>query len=152
MKIPLSALSADGLVLGFFALAGCGGLVDASGELVSHASGGTTATGGTSATGWAYTGGTSSLGGSTSTGDSRACTSDSDCTQCLYITAPSNSNQCTDALGCCGGQVMNATTCAGNQAAWEANCSGYGYTIQGCPCISCGTCTLSCRNGECGFY
>ena len=96
-------------------------------------------------------------GGSTSKIDVRACQTDSDCTQCVYITAPSNSGQCPNALGCCGGQVMNQETCNWNQGAWEANCSGQGYTVPMCPCISpcMGTgasCAPSCKNGECGFW
>lgn len=122
-----------GLFLGFYGPPPMGG--------ASSTSGGTTSLGGTTA-----------VGGSTSTSDDQACTSDSDCTQCVYITAPSNSNQCTDALGCCGGQVINQTTCAINQAAWEANCSGQGYTIPICPCVSLANSTLSCKNGECGFW
>ena len=96
-------------------------------------------------------------GGSTSTVDVRACQADSDCTQCVYITAPSNSSECANALGCCGGQVMNQETCNWNQGAWEANCSGQGYTPPICPCISpCAStsvsCSPSCQNGECGFW
>lgn len=91
-------------------------------------------------------------GGSTSTVDVRACQADSDCTQCVYITAPSNSGECPNALGCCGGQVMNQETCNWNQGAWEANCSGQGYTAPICPCILPVSNTLSCKNGECGFW
>ncbi len=111
-------------------------------------------TGGSSSTSGGATslGGTTAVGGSTSKVDVRACLADSDCTQCSYITAPSNSSECPNALGCCGGQVMNTTTCATNQAAWEANCSNQGYTIPECPCVACASCTLSCTNGECGFW
>ena len=151
-RIASKARLVTGAILWSVVLTGCGGQIDTASGTTSSTTGGATATGGTSATGGAYTGGNSPAGGASSTIDIRACLTDSDCTQCLYITAPSNPNQCDDALGCCGGQVMNTTTCATNQAAWEANCSGYGYTIQGCPCISCGTCTLGCKNGECGFY
>ena len=91
-------------------------------------------------------------GGSTSTIDVRACLEDTDCTQCLYITAPSNSSECPNALGCCGGQVINQETCNWNQGAWEANCSGQGYTAPICPCVSLANSTLSCSNGECGFW
>ena len=97
-------------------------------------------------------GGTAAAGGSTSTVDVRACLADSDCTQCVYITAPSNSSECPNALGCCGGQVMNQETCNWNQGAWDANCAGQGYTAPICPCISLANSTLSCKNGECGFY
>ena len=91
-------------------------------------------------------------GGSTSVVDVRACQTDSDCTQCVYITSPSNSGECPNALGCCGGQVMNQETCNRNQGAWEANCSGQGYTVPMCPCIQPASNTLTCKNGECGFW
>lgn len=132
-------------------LAGCGGLLDSP---AGSPTGGTAATGGAASTGGtAETGGTPSTGGSAATGNTRACTSDSDCTQCTYIAAPTNSNDCDGALGCCGGQVMNISTCAANQAAWEANCANRGYTFPNCPCLSCGfNCKLSCLNGQCGFW
>ena len=107
----------------------------------SNTSGGTTSLGGTTA-----------VGGATSTIDVRACLADSDCTKCVYVTAPSNSGECPNALGCCGGQVMNQETCNWNQGAWEANCSGQGYTIPVCPCILGPNGPPSCKNGECGFY
>jgi len=116
-------------------------------------------TGGSSSTSGGATsfGGTAAVGGSTSTVGVRACLADSDCTQCPYITAPTSSGECANALGCCGGQVMNQTACASNQAAWETYCSGQGYTAPICPCIlpCTGTsvsCSPSCKNGECGFW
>ena len=165
-------------------IVGCGGDVDSGSPAatggrasvyygVSVSTGGTTGidtgtpteTGGTNhvyygpwpVTGGASTGGTAGSGGATTTVDVRACSADSDCTQCVYVTAPSNSGQCANALGCCGGQVMNQETCNWNQGAWEANCSGQGYTIPVCPCIStCAStsvsCGPSCKNGECGFW
>jgi len=108
--------------------------------------------GGTSATGGAFTGGTASVGGATSTIDVRACLADSDCTQCVYVTAPRNSVECANALGCCGGQTMNKEMCNWNQGAWEANCSGLGYTVPICPCVLPSSDTVSCKNGECGFW
>lgn len=149
-------------------IVGCGGDVNSGGTATGGVSGidtgyptetgglflgfyGPPPTGGASST----SGGASSLGGSISAGGAtyiRACSTDSDCTQCVYVTAPSNSSECTNALGCCGGQVMNTTTCATNQAAWEANCSNQGYPIPECPCVACASCTLSCTNGECGFH
>jgi hypothetical protein len=106
-------------------------------------------------TGGASTGGSASTGGATSTVDVRACRTDSDCTQCVYNTAPGKSSECPNTLGCCGGQVMNKETCNWNQGAWQANCSGQGYTIPDCLCLSpCAgaSCILSCKNGECGFW
>ena len=137
---------------------GCGADVDSGGPA---ATGGYpdvfygVAAGGTSATGGSFNGGAASGGGATSVVDVRACVADSDCTQCVYITAPSNSGECANALGCCGGQAMNKETCNWNQRAWEANCSGQGYTAPICPCIpACGTasCAFVCTNGECGFW
>ena len=103
-------------------------------------------------TGGTSTGGTASTGGASSTIDIRACLADSDCTQCVYITAPSNSGECDHALGCCGGQVMNKETCTANQAAWEANCSGQGYSPPDCPCIIDLGCSFSCKSDECGYW
>lgn len=112
------------------------------------ATGGLTGSGGAGGSG----GGPTSAGGSTSTVNDTTCTSDSDCTQCLYATAPSSSDQCAVALGCCGGPVMNEKTCAGNQAAWEANCSTQSYPIPVCPCILPCTNEPTCSRGECGFW
>lgn len=155
-RIAKSAHSGALFVLGAIALTGCGGQIDTAGGTTSSASGGTSAVGGTAVMGGtAATGGTASVGGSTSTIDVRACLADSDCTPCVYVTAPSNSGECANTLGCCGGQVMNQETCNWNQGAWEANCSGQGYTIPDCMCLSpCAgaSCTLGCKNGECGFW
>ena len=111
--------------------------------------------GGTAGTG---TGGAIATGGTTSTGGSavrndRSCTSDDDCVQCLYISTPSNPDECSDlGLGCCGGQVMNQTACATNETAWHANCSNGSYAPFPCPCIvPCGD-SPTCKNGECGFW
>ncbi len=106
-----------------------------------------------------FTGGTTMTGGTASTGESapptddRACAGDDDCVQCIYATAPSNPDQCENALGCCGGPVMNKTVCATNQAAWQVNCSNRGYTVPSCPCTVCsGVIPPTCRNGECGLW
>ncbi len=140
-----------GAILWSVVLMGCGGKTDAAHGTTSPSAGGTSATGGVSAIG-----GTITTGGNasrlTSTTDVGACSTDSDCTQCVYITAPSNSSECPNALGCCGGQVMNQATCTANYGAWEANCSGQGYTIPICPCVARLNNTISCKNGECGFW
>jgi hypothetical protein len=111
-------------------------------------------TGGSSGGNQGGTSGTASAGGATSTINSRDCTRDSDCTQCPYIKAPSDSTQCAGGLGCCGGQVMNTVACATNRTAWEANCDNQGYAAPICPCmIPCAdNCSPTCRNGECGFW
>jgi hypothetical protein len=110
--------------------------------------------GGSMLTGGTATGGTTSTGASAPTSNDRACTSDDDCVQCVYATAPNNPDQCEKALGCCGGPVMNKPACATNQAAWQANCSNRGYTAPVCPCIipCSGPSLLTCRNGECGYW
>jgi hypothetical protein len=137
--------------------AACGGSVNTAidgtgGGTAVGGSGGGTGVGGAGG----GTGGTSgSTGGSdaaTSDGNSSACTSDSDCTQCVYTAAPTNATECDGVLGCCGGQVMNKTTCSANQAAWNATCSRQSYTIPSCPCMACGNCSLGCLHGECGFW
>ena len=98
------------------------------------------------------TGGNPSTGGATSVVDVTACSTDSDCTQCVYATAPSSSSECSNALGCCGGPVMNKETCNWDQGAWEANCAGQGYTMPMCPCPIRPSCSLSCQGGECGYW
>jgi hypothetical protein len=102
------------------------------------------------------TGGITVAGGTTGTGgssveDARACTTDDDCLQCVYATAPNDTGECENALGCCGGPVMNQTACAKNKAAWQAHCADRGYTPPICPCIVCGG-PLGCRNGRCGYW
>ena len=47
---------------------------------------------------------------------------------------------------------MNLASCASNQIAWDANCTGRGYTIPVCPCVLPSTNTLSCFNGQCGYW
>jgi hypothetical protein len=118
------------------------------------ATGGRVGQGGTaSSVGGSATGGVTSTGGATSTTEIRACASDDDCVRCEYATAPSSPDQCDNALGCCGGPVMNKQTCAVNQTAWDANCAGRGYTVPMCPCIACGGDPFpTCRNGQCGMW
>ena len=121
--------------------------------------GGTTTTGPGGMGGAILAGGSTAAPGSTSTGgagaqsDEHACASDDDCLQCEYATAPADPDQCENALGCCGGPVMNRWTCAVNQAAWEANCSGRGYKAPVCPCIACpGVTAPTCWQGKCGLW
>ena len=94
-------------------------------------------TGGSSSTSGGATsfGGTAATGEVTSTFDAGPCLADSDCVQCVYVTAPSNSGECANATVCCGGKLLNQATCTANQAAWEANCSGQGYHLPVCTCI-----------------
>jgi hypothetical protein len=137
--------------------AACGGAVNSDGSgggiAVGGSGGGVIAGGAGNGTAGSGTGGSDSgSDGATSNGNGRACTRDSDCTQCVYTAAPTSANQCDGVLGCCGGQVMNTTTCSANQAAWNANCSSQGYAIPSCPCVACGNCSLGCSHGECGFW
>src|SRR5512145_954824 len=141
-----------GLVVGLAALGGCGGQVESSGKRPTAAGGDTAAGGGVSLGGGASPGGGPSTGGATSSGGGtftsiRACSIDSDCTLCIYISAPSNPEQCDGALGCCGGTVTNQATCAINEAAWEANCAGRGYERPVCPCLACVDFFLTCAGG-----
>jgi hypothetical protein len=138
---------------------GCGGDVD---------SGRPAATGGVSVgyygprtsdivgIGGSATGGTSLLDASTPEIDTRACLTAIECTQCPYATAPTDSSECEDALGCCGGPVMNKETCNANQVAWNTYCSGLGLTAPICPCINpCSDtipCSPTCSHGQCGFW
>ena len=110
---------------------------------------GTTSTGGSTSTG-----GATSTGGTEAASNDRACRSDNDCVQCVYASTRNNPDQCEGALGCCGGPVMNATACARNEAAWQANCANRGYTVPVCPCIVLcpGDSPPECENGECGYY
>ena len=108
-----------------------------SGGLVAIEYGPVQATGGSSST----SGGANSFGGAAATGgvtsaiDAGPCLADSDCVQCVYVTAPSTSGECANATVCCGGKLLSQATCAANQAAWEANCSGQGYQLPVCTCI-----------------
>ncbi len=77
------------------------------------------------------------------------CSNDSDCTQCLYFTAPTDSGQCEiDAsISCCSGPVLSKLQCDANQSAWNSNCSNKPSCSQTpCPVTTCG---VACRNGIC---
>ncbi len=78
-----------------------------------------------------------------------ACSTDSDCTRCLYFTAPENSSQCEiDASSsCCSGPVLNKQQCTADQSTWESNCPAKPSRSQSpCPISTCG---VACRNGVC---
>ena len=145
------------LVIGLVSLAACGGQTAVSGNGVSSTAGASSAggsmfTGGASFNGGSpSTGGIASAGGTTSILDGRTCTSDSDCAQCAYVLAPSNTDDCANALACCGGPVLNKTTCTANYNAWVANCSAQSSAVQQCPCIGCAGGTITCTNGECSY-
>ena len=147
-------VSPDGTagVAGGGGMGGAGATGGAGGE--AGTGGNTVPTGGSSGGNQGGTSGTASAGGATSTINSRDCTNDSDCTQCPYVKAPSNSNECAGGLGCCGGQVMNTVACSANRTAWDTNCANQGYTVPVCPCVLPCTdnCPPTCRNGECGFW
>jgi hypothetical protein len=114
--------------------------------------GGATASGGMLGGAGTARGGTPGSGGSGSAGIDRTCTTDDDCLQCIYASAPGDPDQCENALGCCGGPVMNRTACAINEAAWKANCSNRGFEPPICPCILCGPMGPSCKDGKCGYW
>lgn len=99
-------------------------------------------------------GGLGGAGGGTVVGNDRSCTTDADCVQCLYISMPSATTQCSAAQGCCGGQAMNVKSCDANRVAWEATCSDGTYPVPICPCFAgCeSTVPVSCKAGECGFW
>jgi len=125
---------------------GCGGRAKFSMPEPPPAAAGTSGTGGQESA----AGATSSAGSPPAGADSRACSSDSDCQRCLYAIAPSSVADCANAIGCCGGPILNSTTCAANYAAWLTNCSGVDRTAPQCPCIAC-TGAITCTDGQCGF-
>ena len=103
---------------------GTGGSTSASGGVVGV--GGTQATGGQIGAGGAVSGaGSSSLD---------ACSSDADCTTCIWVTTPTSSSQCSDGY-CCGGMISSKGRCESNQAAWAAYCPNRSPTIGDCPCV-----------------
>ena len=112
--------------------------------------GGATALGGMPGGGGTARGGNQGSGGTTD--NDRSCAVDDDCLQCVYASAPENPDQCEHALGCCGGPVMNRTTCAINEAAWKTNCADRGFEPPICPCIFCTEMTPTCKNGACGIW
>ena len=84
-------------------------------------------------------GATSASGGVLGSGGSvsaelDACTSDDDCSQCNWGTAPANASQCTGTY-CCGGVITAKKRCEANQAAWASNCPGQSPQAISCPCV-----------------
>jgi hypothetical protein len=129
------------------ALPGCGGRSERSGQSSSGGSSADFTTGGNGASG-----GSIGVASGGSSADQRSCTEDTDCKQCLYTAAP-NMAECARSLGCCGGQVMNESTCTANQAAFQSVCAGQNVSPPICPCVLPGTdCPLACKDGECGFF
>lgn len=97
------------------------------------------------------TGGTTTGTDARPPADDGACSRDDECIRCVYLSAPANSSECEQALGCCGGPVMNQTACELHKTAWNAYCAGRGYSAPNCPCIACTGDTPVCKNGQCGL-
>ncbi len=137
-------------VLAGVALFGCGGRSERSEQ---SSNGGTAAGGSAGKAGASANGGSMEMtSGAGSPGDDSSCTSDADCTQCLYTAVPASTAECASSLGCCGGQVMNETTCAVNQAAFQRICAGQNVSPPICPCVLPDSNYISCKNRECGFW
>jgi hypothetical protein len=128
-------------------LLGCGGRAD-SPEDEARASGGSPGT----------TGSAAATGGAASTDDPHACSADEHCKRCLYAQPPTRVDECAASLGCCGGPVMNVSTCDANEAAFRTQCSERTYEPRVCPCISPGLCepdgtppVVGCHDGLCRY-
>jgi hypothetical protein len=89
-------------------------------------------------------------GGTTSTTDLDSCSSDADCLlSCIWITAPTTSNDCT-AQYCCGMTWLSQKRCDANRAAWASYCPTQAPTSFPCPCVQlCQNETFSCIGGHC---
>jgi hypothetical protein len=72
--------------------------------------GGKPATGGMPGTG----GSPSASGGSVSSTDLDTCSSDADCTSCLWGPAPTDPSQCPGYINCCGGMSATQKRCEAN--------------------------------------
>jgi hypothetical protein len=109
--------------------------------------GGKPATGGIPGTG----GSPSASGGSVSSTDLDTCSSDADCTSCLWAPAPTDASQCPGYFNCCGGMSAPQKRCEANQVAWNASCPGQTPQYLACPCVLLceGVMTLSCVEGRC---
>jgi len=129
------------------------------------AAGGTVGTGGSrSAAGGAVgsggplgDGGALGVGGSTTSADDAAstsdldtCSSDADCaSSCIWVTAPTNSSQCT-ATYCCGVPLITNKRCDANRAAWASYCPSQSPTREICPCLQlCPNEVFGCFGGRC---
>jgi len=127
------------------------------------ATGGAAANGGTraGAGGVLGSGGTQSAGGSVGTGGSTSsattdldtCSSDADCTPCLWAPAPTDPSECPGFFSCCGGFSATKKRCEANHAAWNASCPGQTPQNLACPCILLceGDAAISCVAGRCIF-
>jgi hypothetical protein len=111
-----------------------------SGDGGSRAAGGVIGTGGSPST----------SGGSTATTDLDSCSSNADClSSCIWITAPTTSNECT-ANYCCGMTWLSQKRCDANRAAWATYCPNQAPTSFPCPCVQlCQNETFSCIGGQC---
>jgi hypothetical protein len=73
------------------------------------------------------------------------CTLDTDCTACMYPTAPKSSSECYCTT--CAGTVLSTVECDANRAAWEFYCSTVKLI---CPLYLCVIPpTPACINGTC---
>ena len=125
-----------------------GGIAATGGDLAA-AGGSTSAAGGVVGSGGVQAaGGVIGTGGSTSDLDS--CSSDADClSSCIWVTAPTNSSQCT-ANYCCGMTRISQRRCNANQAAWASYCPNQSPTSFPCPCVAmCDHEIFGCVGGRC---
>jgi hypothetical protein len=90
---------------------------------------------------------------SESTTDIDVCSSDVDCTPCLWAPAPTDPSQCPGYFNCCGGMSATKKRCEANHAAWNASCPGQSPLDRNCPCIALctGDTAISCVEGRCIF-
>ena len=118
----------------------------------SGTSGGVAGSASTRATGGATgTGGTISTSGASASGaDMDSCSSDADClSSCIWITAPTDSSQCT-AQYCCGMTWLGRKRCDANRAAWASYCPNQSPTSFPCPCVAmCDHERFACIGGRC---
>jgi hypothetical protein len=122
--------------------AGAGGTMSLAG---AGGSGGTQVAGGTTGTG-----GSTAASDSSASTDLDSCSSDDDClSSCIWITAPTDSSQCT-AFYCCGMTWLSKKRCEANQAAWASYCPSQSPQLMECPCLMlCLGEAFSCVAGQC---
>jgi hypothetical protein len=98
-------------------------------------------------------GGVIGTGGSTATTDMDTCSTDADCTPCLWAPAPTDPSECPGFVNCCGGFSATKGRCESNRAAWNATCPGQSPQDRPCPCISLcdGVTAISCVADRCIF-
>jgi hypothetical protein len=146
-KVRLGAVMALAVALALF---GCGGRSE---RAERSSNGGSAGGGGAGKASAGANGGSMETASGGSPADVASCTNDADCTQCLYTAVPKSTADCEKSLGCCGGQVMNESTCALNEAAFQAVCAGQDVSPPICPCVLPGeNYVLRCKNGDCGYY